>query len=267
MDRLQKNIVDNNKRLKRLTQQVMQMQVIIDKFIWKVIDNANAIRFLAFILGRISDNMERNLSKYRQLLADLDHLMDGLDSLYSGLLSHTIIPPGKLADLLEHVNMESIEHFKEYELAMTEIHHYYDLPLLSYSYTDAMLILQIPIYIKHYQQQTLELFSLQTVPVPYHPNRKTSDDSHAYTWLKPDHDTLAMSSSTYLALGSKQLPNCRRFSTTYYCENLFLVTHRSEHTCESAIYWNQSASLINEKCNFEYYHELTPEPRVLDAGD
>ena len=37
--------------------------------------------------------------------------------------------------------------------------------------------------------------------------------------------------------------------------------------CESAIYWNKSASLINEKCNFEYYHELTPEPRVLDAGD
>ena len=48
---------------------------------------------------------------------------------------------------------------------------------------------------------------------------------------------------------------------------LFLVTHRSEHTCESAIYWNESASLINEKCYFEYCHELTPEPRVLDAGD
>ena len=45
------------------------------------------------------------------------------------------------------------------------------------------------------------------------------------------------------------------------------MTHRSEHTCESAIYWNESASLINVKCNFEYYHELTPEPRVLDAGD
>ena len=113
----------------------------------------------------------------------------------------------------------------------------------------------------------MELFSLQTVPVPYHPNSKSSDDNQAYTWLKPHHDMLAMSSSTYLALDSKQLPNCRRFSTIYYCENLFLVTHRSEHTCESSIYWNESASLINEKCNFEYYHELTPEPRVLDAGD
>ena len=181
--KLQKDIVDNNKRLKRLTQHVMQMQVIIDKFIWKVSDNADAIRFLAFILGRISANMERNLSKYQQLLADLDHLMDGLDTLSSGLLSHAIIPPGKLAELLGHVKMELIDHFKEYELAMTEKHQYYDLPLVSYSYTDEMLILQIPIYIKHYQQQTLELFSLQTGPVSYHPNRKSSDNNHAYTWL------------------------------------------------------------------------------------
>ena len=45
------------------------------------------------------------------------------------------------------------------------------------------------------------------------------------------------------------------------------MTIRSEHTCKSAIYWNKSENLINEKCNFEYYHELTPEPRVLDACD
>ena len=186
------------------------MLVIIDKFIWNVSDNANAIRFLAFILGIISANMVRNLSKYQQLLADLDHLMDGLDSLSSGLLSHTIIPPGKLAELLEHVNMELIQHFKEYELAMTEIHQYYDLPLVSYSYTNGMLILQIPIYIKYYQQQTLELFSSQTVPVPYHPNSKSLDDNQAYTWLKPNHDMLAMSSSNIFVFRLKTIAKLKK---------------------------------------------------------
>ena len=97
IERLQKDIVDNNKRLKGLTQHVMLMQVIIDTFIWKVSNNANAIRCLAFILGRISATMERNLSKYQKLLADLDHLMSVLDTLTSDLLLHTIIPPGKLA--------------------------------------------------------------------------------------------------------------------------------------------------------------------------
>ena len=263
IERLQKDIVESNKRLERLTQHVMHMQVVKDKFLWKGSDNANATRFLAFILGRISAKMERNLSKYQQLWADLDHLMDA--TLSSCLLSHTIIPAGTLAELLDHVKRKLIEYFKEYELTMTEIHQHYDLPLERYSYTDDMLILQIPIYVKDYQQQTLKLLNLQTVPVPYHQNRKPSD--HTYIWLKPEHDMLVMNSSTYLALDSKQLPNCRRFSTTYYCENLLVVTNRSKHTCESAIYWNESASLINEKCNFEYYHELTPEPRVLDAGD
>ena len=131
--------------------------------------------------------------------------------------------------------MKLIEHFKEYELAMTEIHQCFDLSLVSYNYTGDMLMLQIPIYVKHYQQKTLELFSLQTVPVPCHSNRKFSDENYAYTWLKPDHDMLGMSSSTYLALDSKHSPNGLRFSTTYYCENLFLVTNKIEHTCESAI--------------------------------
>ena len=179
IERLQTDIVESTKRLKILTQCVMHIPVIIDKFIWKVRDNANAIRFLAFMLGRISSNTERHLSKYQQLLADLDHLMDGLDTLSSGLFYHTIIPPGKLAELLDHAKMKFIYHFNEYELAMTEIHQYYDLPLVRYNYTDDMIILQVPIYVKHYQQQTLELFSLQTVSVTYPPNRKSSDVNHA----------------------------------------------------------------------------------------
>ena len=135
----------------------------MDIFILRVGETANAIRFLAFILGRISANIERNLSKYQQLLADLDHLMDGLDTLSSGLLSHTVIPPDKLAELLDHGKRKLMD-FKKYELAMTAIHQYYYLPLVNYSYTDDILALQIPIYVKHYQQH---FFSLQTVSVPY----------------------------------------------------------------------------------------------------
>ena len=131
------------------------MQLIKDTFIWKVSGNANAITFLELIFGRISANMERNLSKYQQLLEDLTHMKDGLDTLLSGLLLHIIIPPGKLAKLFDHMKMKLIEHFKEYELVMTEIHQYYDLPLVNYSYTDDMVILKIPIHFKHYQQQTL----------------------------------------------------------------------------------------------------------------
>ena len=88
-------------------------------------------------------------------MADLDHLMEGFDNLSSDLLSHTIILPGKLAELLDHMKRKLMKHFKENELAMTEIHHFCDLPLVSYTYTDNMFGLQIHIYVKNYQQQTL----------------------------------------------------------------------------------------------------------------
>ena len=119
-----------------LTQCVIYMKLIMDKFIMKVSDNANAIRLLVFILGRISGNMERNLSKYKQLLADLDHLIDGLEGLSLVLLLQTIIAPIKLAELLDHVKRKLMDHFKEYKLVMTEMHQKYDLPLVCYSYRD-----------------------------------------------------------------------------------------------------------------------------------
>ena len=267
IDRLQKDITDNNKRLRRLTQRVMQMQVIIDKFIWKLNDNANEIRFLAFILGRISANMERHLSKYQQLLVDLDHLMDGLDSLFSGLLSHPVVLPGGWAGLLEHVGMGLIEHFGDYGLAVTEVHQYCDLPLVGCGYNDGMLILQIPIYIKCCQWQTLGMFGLWMVPVLCHPGGGSLGGKQACTWLGPDHGMLAMGGSTCLALDSGQLPDCRRFGAVCCCRGLFLVTCRDGHACGDAVCRSESAGFISEGCNFGCCHELAPEPRVLDAGD
>ena len=103
IERLQTDIVEGNKRLEVLTQCVIHMKLIMDNFIMKINNNMNAIRLLAFILGNISTNVERNLSKYQQLFANLDHLMDGLDILSSGSLSLTISPPGKLTELLEYM--------------------------------------------------------------------------------------------------------------------------------------------------------------------
>ena len=66
--------------------------------------------------------------------------MDGPDNLSSELLSYIIVPTGILAELLHHVNRKVFEHFKEYELAMREIHQYYDLPLIHYNYTDDIVM-------------------------------------------------------------------------------------------------------------------------------
>ena len=75
----------------------------------------------------------------------MDHLRDIPDILSSDLLPHTVIPPIKLAELLDHVKRKFIEHFKEYELAMAKIFQHYDLPSVAYSYIDDIIVLQITI--------------------------------------------------------------------------------------------------------------------------
>ena len=60
------------------------------------------------------------------------------------MLSHTIIPPVKLVEILDHVKRKLMEHFKEHELAMTANHQYYDLPQESAGFTNSNLCKPLP---------------------------------------------------------------------------------------------------------------------------
>ena len=59
---------------------------------------------------------------------------------------------------------------------------------------------------------------------------------------------------------------CKQIWHSYYCEELFLVKHKSKHSCESAIYCNLSKEVINEYCTFKYFYNTTVMPSVLDRG-
>ena len=34
---------------------------------------------------------------------------------------------------------------------------------------------------------------------------------------------------------------CKQIRHTYYCEELFLIKHKTKHSCESAIFYNLTA--------------------------
>ena len=59
---------------------------------------------------------------------------------------------------------------------------------------------------------------------------------------------------------------CKQIWHSYYCEELFLVKHKSKHSCESAIYYNLSKEVINKYCTFKYFYNTTVMPSVLDGG-
>ena len=54
----------------------------------------------------------------------------------------------------------------------------------------------------------------------------------------------------------------------FYCEELFIVKHKSSYSCESAIYFNLTTDIIQNNCNFDFYYNKTDvTPTVLDGGD
>ena len=66
----------------------------------------------------------------------------------------------------------------------------------------------------------------------------------------------------------QELRSCKRISYEFYCEELFLVKHKSSYSCESAIYFNLTTDIIKSNCNFDFYFNKTDiTPTVLDGGD
>ena len=54
----------------------------------------------------------------------------------------------------------------------------------------------------------------------------------------------------------------------FYCEELFIVKHKSSYSCESAIYFNLTTDIIKNNCNFDFYfNKIDVTPAVLDGGD
>ena len=54
----------------------------------------------------------------------------------------------------------------------------------------------------------------------------------------------------------------------FYCQELFIVKHKSSCSCESAIYFNLMTEIIKNNCAFDFYFNKTDvTPTVLDGGD
>ena len=97
------------------------------------------------------------------------------------------------------------------------------------------LIIQFPVFVQPYTQKHLTLYQVETVPVP------TVDENkqvQSYTYLKVKKPYIALNSETYTSLRTPELNTCKKVGSEFYCEELFVVRHKTKYSCESAIYSN-----------------------------
>ena len=61
---------------------------------------------------------------------------------------------------------------------------------------------------------------------------------------------------------------CKRIGYEFYCEELFVVKHKTSYSCESAIYFNLDTSIMKENCDFKFYYNKTYIiPTTFDGGN
>ena len=139
------------------------------------------------------------------------------------------------------------------------------MKLVTFSTDDQRnLIIQFPVFVHPQGQQHLILYQLETVPVPI---VDKNEQAQSYTQLHTKKPCIALNSETYIFLRIQELEICKKIGYEFYSEELFVVKHRTQHSCESAIYLDLGADTMKDNCEFQYYFNRTDiKPSVLDGG-
>ena len=71
-----------------------------------------------------------------------------------------------------------------------------------------------------------------------------------------------------ITIRQQELRMCKRIGYEFYCEELFIVKHKSKYSYESTIYSDLDPEIIKENCTFDFYYNKTDiTPTVLDGGN
>ena len=166
-----------------------------------------------------------------------------------GYLPISLLSPSKLNIILQQGKQAVQIKNKDYDLVIKRLYLYYDMKLVTSGIDNQRnLIVQFPVFVHPQGQQHLILYQLETVPVPI---AEKNEQALSYTRVKTEKPYIDLKSETYISLRIQELEACKKISSEFYCEELFVVKHRTQHNCESATYFDLGANIIKENCKFK----------------
>ena len=210
--------------------------------------------------------LQRIHRQYIRYELALDDTLIGIENLNSGYLTHCILDPKILGNYLESVEDDLEETAPEFEPVFTSVYQYYGNSLISFTNTIDDLLLQLPILIKLKVQVPMSLFSIETVPVPLDAETYIGE-KREYTPIILETKLIALTENNYIPLTQAQISLCAKIGYMYYCEYAHLLKKCTEHTCMSAIYYDQGSNIKAKHCKTIVTFDTIPESKILDAGD
>ena len=267
---LKYDVRDHGTMINRLTREVDRMIPQIKSITGYLHDLTKALYLFNGYFSQVYTQLNRYLDLFKEIKHQLQGFLQAVEMVGMNRLSTGLVTNEKMREMLDHVKQELSENYPNFEVVSDNEQDYYQMPLVSAVYTQNMIVLQIPIYIKPITQKPLLMYKIKTIPVPYHINEKmidSTESNYTYTEIIDTAEMIAMSDETYVDVKLDDLDQCIKISTVYFCERLMLIKHRSQHTCESAIYHNEAPQVVKEKCVIRYYTHLDPKPMMIDSGD
>ena len=207
---------------------------------------------------------EKYIRLYETLVTEVKLLLRSIAILSKGYLPPQLFPPTTLVEI-SHRAITMIKHRNpDYVLALPHISDYYNMRLVTFGLDDqGRLVVCFPIFIKDFKKEPMTLYQLETVKVPIKDQNLQAD---SYTEVAVTKPYLASNRDYYIQLVLPELVMYKKIRRTHYCEELFLVKHKTKHSCESAIFYNLTRETILQNCEFKYFYNTSVLPSVLDGG-
>ena len=218
--------------------------------------------YITILLGML----QRIHRQYIRYESALDDTLTGIEHLNSGYLTHRILEPSTLARYLEAVEDDLEETAPAFEPVFTNVYQYYGNSLISFTNIVDDLLLQLLILIKLKVQVPMSLFSIETAPVPLDAETYLGE-KREYTQIILETELTALTKNNYIPLTQAQISLCAKIGYMYYCEYAHLLKKCTEHTCMSAIYYDQGSDIKVKQCKMIVTFDTILESKILDASD
>ena len=138
--------------------------------------------------------------------------------------------------------------------------------MVMFNNTHDQLLVNVPILLRLVTQKALNLYSIDMVPMPFDTEMLDSKNNE-FTFINNSYPYMALNEHKYIPLTETQLRMCDKMGSTYYCQNSYVLRQRTQHTCESAIYYKMDAQTISKHCQAKFAANVEFPPKVLDAGE
>ena len=182
-------------------------------------------------------------------------MLDSIGILSTGHLPPLLFPPTVLKNIaMNAINLVCKSH-PDYVLTIDHITEYYDMKLATFGVdSDDNMVIAFPVFVKDHTRKPKTSNEIETVKVPIPDKNKAAD---SYSEVKYNKPYLAINHDYYIQLRIQELRMCKQIRHTYYCEELFLVKHKSKHSCESAIFYNLTSDVVYSVCRFQHYYNTS----------